>query len=330
MDGSLVGQIASYQIDHLSEAGMPDGIGGWRRAAVADVGPDFQASCAAVDFRPAGVIKRRTAVWSGLIGENVTATRHEVLESEYCGPAHLLIAYEQAGRHDGESIVDDIARSTRRDLACKLSYVPPGCRFREWQSPRVLMRATYLYIDAGLTDSEDGSGASRGVPRLFFDSPVLWQTARKLATLIETAPSTSRHYGEALAVVLAHELLSLNAGAPASPPPARGGLAGWQRRLIAQYVEDNLSGHISLASLADMARLSVYHFSRAFKQSFGKPPHRYHMSRRIERAKTLLANANLSVTEIAVDLGFSETSSFSATFRKLAGRTPTAYRRDLS
>src|SRR6266478_5575590 len=69
----------------------------------------------------------------------------------------------------------------------------------------------------------------------------------------------------------------------------------------------------------ELARLSPYHFSRSFKHSFGLPPHRYHANRRIERAKQLLANRELSVTNIALDVGFSETSMFSAAFHRLTG-----------
>jgi len=80
---------------------------------------------------------------------------------------------------------------------------------------------------------------------------------------------------------------------------------------------------------ADVAKLSPYHFVRAFKQSFGLPPHRYMSSLRIEQAKSLLANPAVSVTQIGVNLGFSETSSFTSAFRKHTGLTPTAYRRSL-
>jgi AraC family transcriptional regulator len=64
-----------------------------------------------------------------------------------------------------------------------------------------------------------------------------------------------------------------------------------------------------------------------FKQSFETPPHRYITNRRIERAKSLLTACNLSVTEIALDVGFSESSSFTSAFRKVTGETPTGYRR---
>jgi AraC family transcriptional regulator len=64
-----------------------------------------------------------------------------------------------------------------------------------------------------------------------------------------------------------------------------------------------------LQQLATIAQLSPYHFARAFKQSFGAPPHRYHMNRRMERAKTML-EIPASVTEVGMMLGFAETSSF--------------------
>ena len=283
-----------------------------------------------VQFRPARLAKRQTAAWRGLTGEVVRIVSQDSFESDYQGPCHLLVLYTQASRHRGESIVEDLPRSTLHDFSDKLTFVPAGRRFRESQEPRALTRATYFYIDprSALLESE-AFGEGELAPRLFFDDPILRQTALKLEALIEAGRSGSRLYAEALATVLVHELLRINGGAVPAEPPMRGGLAGWQRRSLAQYIEENMSEQISLAELAELARLSVFHFSRAFKQSFGMPPHRYHTSRRIERAKTLLAKPSQSVTEIALDMGFSDTSSFTAAFRKLAGRTPTEYRRSI-
>jgi AraC family transcriptional regulator len=109
----------------------------------------------------------------------------------------------------------------------------------------------------------------------------------------------------------------------------KGGLALYHQRIVNAYIEEHLSEPISLATLAQLAHLSPYHFCRAFKQSFGMPPHRYHASRRIERAKCMLAKRSLSVTEIGLELGFCETSSFCSAFRKATGQSPTGYRRTL-
>jgi len=113
-------------------------------------------------------------------------------------------------------------------------------------------------------------------------------------------------------------------------PRVRGGLAGWQQRIVTSYIEEHLSEQIPINMLAQLVRLSPYYFCRAFKQSFGVPPHRYHNNQRIELAKTLLADPMRSVTDIGLMLGFSETSSFTSAFGKMTGLTPTAYRRSLT
>jgi AraC-like DNA-binding protein len=118
---------------------------------------------------------------------------------------------------------------------------------------------------------------------------------------------------EALGIALAHELTRMNEDTPLLASDARGGLPHWQQKKLTQYIEEHLADEVSLVSLAQLAQLSPYHFSRAFKQSFGMPPHQYLTSRRIERAKTLLAERKLSVTEIGFDVGFS--GSFTAAFR---------------
>jgi AraC family transcriptional regulator len=109
--------------------------------------------------------------------------------------------------------------------------------------------------------------------------------------------------------------------------PLRGGLPAWQQKRVMEFIEEHLAEEISLTALAEVADLSLYHFARAFTQSFGVPPHRYHMARRMDRARSLLQSPALSVTQIGVQIGFRETSSFSKAFRRFTGLTPTEYRR---
>jgi AraC family transcriptional regulator len=126
-------------------------------------------------------------------------------------------------------------------------------------------------------------------------------------------------YVEALCVALTLELVLINSYASLRRQLHRGGLAVWQKKRVAAYVDEHVADEIPLATLAELARLSPYHFSRSFKLSFGISPHRYQAIRRIERAKQLLINLELSVTAIAIEVGFSETSSFSAAFHTLTG-----------
>ena len=116
---------------------------------------------------------------------------------------------------------------------------------------------------------------------------------------------------------------------PVRPRAALGGLSGWQQKTVTGYIEAHLGEVLRLTDMAQLVRLSPFHFARAFKRSFGVPPHRYHVGRRIERAKGLLGDPANSVTGIARALGFAETSSFSATFRRVTGFSPSHFRRAL-
>ena len=107
-----------------------------------------------------------------------------------------------------------------------------------------------------------------------------------------------------------------------------GGLSLSQRRLIIQYVEDNLDNPITLTELAGVVRLSVFHFTRKFRSEFGCPPHAYVMQRRIARAKQQLAQSNLPLKVIAANCGFSDQSHMTHIFRTRLQITPASYRKN--
>ena len=292
--------------------------------------PDLE-SRSIVDISPSEIVRRHSAAWSGLHVETVQVMRHTPFEYGFRAPCHLLIALELGERHDGETVVEGLPRSTLRDFTHKLTFVPAGHDFRSWQKPRVLTRVTHFYIDPRepLADPALRFGEIEFKPRLFFYDRDLWDTALKFKSQVENPGSMPRLYAEALGIVLTHELVRINSGAARREPVNRGGLAPWQQKRVAAYIEERVANDIPLATLAELARLSPYHFCRSFKRSFGMPPHRYHAIRRIERAKQLLADRQLSVTTIALDVGFSDTSRFSAAFHRLTGQTPSCYRRNL-
>ena len=106
-----------------------------------------------------------------------------------------------------------------------------------------------------------------------------------------------------------------------------GGLAPWQKRRVLELFSQQLDGSLGLQMLASQCGLSVSHFARAFRQSFGTPPHRYHVLQRIERAKTLLTLSTCALTEVAQQLGFCDQAWFSRTFKAVVGSTPGQWRR---
>jgi AraC-like DNA-binding protein len=83
---------------------------------------------------------------------------------------------------------------------------------------------------------------------------------------------------------------------------------------------------LDVAALARAALMSTAHFSRQFRAAYGETPYAYLMTRRIERAKALLRQHDLSVTEVCLAVGCTSLGSFSARFTQVVGETPTAYR----
>jgi AraC family transcriptional regulator len=285
-----------------------------------------------VNVAPHRGVTRRGMTWRGMGAEFVQATNHDRVEYRFRSSVHLLAAYEHGARRDGESYVEGVPRSTLRDVARKLTFVPAGHEYREWHDPRTLTGIMYFYFDPAELEVDAAESLSDVLfaPRLFFEDATIWSTAAKLKQAIEMSGAENRLYIEALGVVLVHELIRLNLGTPRAESPARGGLAGWQQRIVTAFIDEHLAEQIPLATLSSLARLSTYYFCRAFKQSFGVPPHRYHTNRRIEQAKVLLAERKHSVTEVGLILGYSETSSFTAAFRKTTGQTPSSYHRGLA
>ena len=100
------------------------------------------------------------------------------------------------------------------------------------------------------------------------------------------------------------------------------GLAPWQRRRVVELVDSGLHQQLRLSTLAEECRISVSHFSRAFKQSFGVPAHRYMVHCRIEFAKSLLKSSSMTLAEIALRSGFSDQAAFSRTFGAFVGTSP--------
>lgn len=283
-----------------------------------------------VEITPASAVRRRMVLREHMGLEIVQSTGRDRIEHRYQGGRHLLVLCEQGARHEGETRIDGLPSSSLRNLGRKLSFVPAGRHYQDWEQPRTLIHLTYFYFDPHLLQAMSGLDSEPGfTPRLHFEDRTLWDSAIKLKKLAERPLPEDRLYFDALATVLAHELVRLSRGSLQREPQVRGGLAAWQQRVVTAYIEEHLAEPIPLSTLAQLARLSPHYFCRAFKQSFGLPPHRFHSIRRVERAKALLAKSSYSVTEIGLRLGFSETSSFSTAFRKATGLTPTAYYRSL-
>jgi transcriptional regulator GlxA family with amidase domain len=135
------------------------------------------------------------------------------------------------------------------------------------------------------------------------------------------------------------EMMDRRGGAPIFPPRVagptsdrsdlkiRGGLAPWQIHRVTAHIESHLDGAITTQDLATIAKVSTYHFTRAFRESLSETPHEYVMRRRVERAQGLMLTTNVALGRIAIDCGFADQAHFNKLFRRLAGESPGAWRR---
>jgi AraC family transcriptional regulator len=116
-------------------------------------------------------------------------------------------------------------------------------------------------------------------------------------------------------------------GTPASPSPTRGHLAPWQARCAKEFLSAKLYGDVSLASVAAECNLSVSHFAHAFRRTFGRPPHRWLIERRIDAVKNLLLTSRLTLAEVASQCGFADQSALSRSFKRVLRESPGEWRR---
>ena len=113
--------------------------------------------------------------------------------------------------------------------------------------------------------------------------------------------------------------------APPSERHAR--FHGERLRQVLQFVEANLQADIRVEDLARVARLSQFHFSRAFRRATGQTPFHFVRSRRLEKAKEMLGEGEVSLTDIAFITNYSSQASFTRAFSRAFGVSPGEYRR---
>jgi AraC-like DNA-binding protein len=111
--------------------------------------------------------------------------------------------------------------------------------------------------------------------------------------------------------------------------PARGGLAAWQERRAREFLLANIKGSVALKEVARECGISVGYFSHAFRRTLGVAPHRWLIEQRVALSKEKLRDDGLSLSDVAMECGFSDQSHLTRAFRQTVGVGPGAWRRAL-
>lgn len=156
--------------------------------------------------------------------------------------------------------------------------------------------------------------------------PFVQQLGLALVGEVESGGLAGLLFADAVAQTLALHLVRQHSSGATRLGPRRSGLTPAILAGVQNYIEAHLSEPLCLADLARVAGYAEAHFAQAFKRATGRPPHRYVLERRVERAKVLLARSNYPLVDVAFRCGFQTQSHFTAVFGRSVGVSPRRYR----
>ncbi|MDX6712243.1 MAG: AraC family transcriptional regulator [Blastocatellia bacterium] len=169
-------------------------------------------------------------------------------------------------------------------------------------------------------------------PQIGFQCRHIRHIAMSLLSELNEANVVGRLYADSLATGLAMQLVRRYSSLK-DVQIGHGGMAPHRLRkavgLIDNHLAEEVEGRVALRTVAKDVGMSYFHFSRAFKQSMGMSPTNYIAERRIDRAKKLIQETDLPISEVALRSGFSSQSHFTTSFRRLAGVTPRSFRKQM-
>jgi AraC family transcriptional regulator len=153
---------------------------------------------------------------------------------------------------------------------------------------------------------------------------------RDVIALLDTAVCQLDQYPSIHGAVLEAASLLRKQIAPDVVQPApgqKGVLCLWQARKVRAYIENHIAQPVQVADLCALVQLSAAHFSRAFRRTFGRSPHAFVIRRRVELAAQYMLQTEASLSEIALQCGFTDQPHLCRHFRQMTGYTPAAWRR---
>lgn len=194
---------------------------------------------------------------------------------------------------------------------------------------RVVVSHVYLTQQhlQSCADTVAGGRPVEMLVRVAFEDPSVASLLEILSHEAACNSASARLFVEQAIDLLCVRLVQGHSSIEALPAPApRRGLAAWQLRRVTTCMRDNLDRQVGLEELAALVNLSRFHFCTAFRRAAGCTPHQWLTEARIGRARELLADPALSITDVALAVGYETPSAFTARFRKSVGVTPSDFR----
>ncbi|MDX2264721.1 MAG: AraC family transcriptional regulator [Hyphomicrobiales bacterium] len=281
-----------------------------------------------------------SAAWTGLMPELSHAVSRPAMQTVYqtaamqqkpgevsvpAGSSFVLVFWARGQQ------VECRLDQRRADLKPKpwdFTLIPPGVESWWRTTPDVARDVFHMHLPMGelsaAVEREEARGAA-SIPLLpVCADPVVRENARWLFHALGDPEPPGDLLWVAIHLSTALRLIRLSETRADSGRTPK--LAPWQLKRVTERMCDRIAEPVRLEELAALAKLSPFHFARAFKQSTGLPPHRYQLLRRMERAKELLAASEQPLAEVAAACGYASQKAFARMFQRETGFTPTAWR----
>ena len=281
------------------------------------------------DSTPApAVVRKRKAAWDGIRLEHCELRPGELPRHRHREHVVLLSLTDGC---KGELVTANGSGVSGTQTRGNICVVPSGLEHQaalEGNSEHLALYVDPSLIAKAAADAQL-SGSFEIAERYTRGDKVINSVGMALLGELDTEGLSGRLYAESLGNVLAVHLLRYYAVSSPLPAIVTGGLSATKLRHVTDFIGDNYSRDLKLAELAQVARMSSFHFAREFKRTTGTTPHQYLIKFRVERAKSLLAQNELPLIEVGLRSGFSHQSHFTRLFRRLTGTTPHLYRSQL-
>lgn len=280
-----------------------------------------------VGLHSARHLSKGQAQWQGIYLE--TNCQPPLETPEFTWQQHTVTIPRHSIAH-----IEEVANGKTQTVSCQVgtaSFTPAGLsRQYRWLQP---IELTHIILEPALIhqvafESVDPDRIEL-IPYFVQPNPLVYQICLSLVQEFEANPASSKLYAESAATMLAIHLLRHHSTRHHRALSKEGHPPNHQLDRAIDYIHAHLTDDISLKAIANYLGISRYHLCRMFKRSMGMSPHKYVLQQRVEKAKSMLHEGKLTISDIAIACGFSHQSHFSYHFKRFTGVTPRTFKLSL-
>jgi AraC-like DNA-binding protein len=269
-----------------------------------------------------------TQVGSAYIQNGISAALIEETPNEIVAPAveQTVLIVSLNARPDQRA--DLLGPKILRPFPKHSVMVVPAGLSTWWVGPRVAMTQIHIHIEPSfLARIDPHLLKDLDRPRFGFEDPILAQMANAVQAAL------TAYEGTGTELYMEHLLLAYTmrvfAGEKPGSATASLGLAPRVKQDCMAYLQEHLGDQVHLTELAALAGFSPHHFAKMFKQATGYAPHAFQIMLRMNKARELLAQTDLPVSEVAALVGYSSPSTFARIFHAQVQASPLQYRQQM-